>query len=185
MILVLLSLPAHLWISASPTSVSDIWLLRQLHMTRQAVFFYLLYYLHISEWPSCCQIQKMNRKVQRNNQDRRKHKCAWRSLTFRDSLVGYFMTDLKHQIIPWVLVNCPNDRWFFALWQWFCNWSFFSSILLLRTLIKNTLLHPLKKKIYAGFLYHMSFNGTDIAREYTDELFSSAWFSVDNSMECS
>lgn len=81
----------------------------------------------------------------------RKTHCTWMSPTFQDSLIGDFMTDSKHQIIPRVFFICPIGRWFFALWPWFWTWSLFRSILLLRTIIKNTLLQWSKSKTYSGF----------------------------------
>jgi len=80
----------------------------------------------------------------------KKH-CTWMSTTFQDSLIGHFMTDSKHQIIPRVFFICPIGRWLFALWPWFWTLSLFGSILLLRTIIKNTLLQWSKSKTYSGF----------------------------------
>ncbi len=78
------------------------------------------------------------------------HIGAWggeRVFTFQDSLIWYFMTDSKCQIISQVFFISPIGRCLFALWPGFWSRSccLFSSILLLKTILKKTLLGPIIK----------------------------------------
>jgi hypothetical protein len=65
------------------------------------------------------------------------------------------MTDSEHQHSIWILLFWPICWWLLILGWWLCRWGIFSSILLLRSIFKNTFLSP-NNPIYQVSTYTLS-----------------------------